>query len=130
MVHDDDAVGDLEGLLLVVGDEDARDADLIVEASQPAPQLLPDLGVEGPEGLVEQEDPRLDGEGPGQGDTLALPSRELRRESGRFSQSSCTSSSSSITLRRISPSAGRRVRGRTRSPKATFSNTDMCRKSA
>jgi hypothetical protein len=46
------------------------------------------------------------------------------------SQSSCTSFSSSVTFALIASSEGRVRRGRTRSPKATFSNTLMWRKRA
>ena len=48
-----------------------------MQLAQPGPELLADLGVEGPERLVEQEHPRLDGQGPGQGHALALPAGEL-----------------------------------------------------
>ena len=44
---------------------------------QPHPELLADLGVEGPERLVEEEDPGLDGQRPGQGHPLALAAGEL-----------------------------------------------------
>ena len=81
MVQDDDLVGDLERLLLVVGDEQARDVDLVVEPAEPGPQLLADLRVEGAEGLVEQEDLRPRRQGPGQGHALPLAAGELRRES-------------------------------------------------
>jgi len=79
LVHDDHAVGDLERLLLVVGDEDAGHVDLVVQPAQPAAQLLADLGVERAEGLVEQQHLGLDGQGAGQRDALALAARELVR---------------------------------------------------
>jgi len=44
--------------------------------------------------------------------------------------SNCTSVSRRITLSAIAFLSGRIFRGRTRSPKATFSNTLMCLKSA
>ena len=78
LVHDHDAVGHLERLLLVVGHEDAGEADLVVQPPQPAAQLLADLGVERAEGLVEEEHARLDREGAGEGDALALAAGELR----------------------------------------------------
>jgi hypothetical protein len=78
-VHHRDLVGDLEGLLPVVGDEDGGDAELVVEAPQPAAELLPYLGVEGPERLVQEEHARLDGESAGEGHSLALSARELAR---------------------------------------------------
>ena len=79
-MHQHHAVGDFERFLLVVCDEDAGDVQLVVQAAQPAPQLLAHLGVERAEGLVEQQHARLDGERAGQRDALALAARELRRE--------------------------------------------------
>ncbi len=55
LVDDDDPVGEGEGLPLVVGDEHRGDAQLLVHALEPGPQLLAHLGVDGPEGLVERE---------------------------------------------------------------------------
>jgi hypothetical protein len=72
LVHHHHAIGDLERLLLVVGDEDARDIELVVEPAEPSPELLADLGVEGAERLVEQKHSRLDRERPGERDTLPL----------------------------------------------------------
>src|SRR3954453_15557430 len=77
--HDDDPVGELERLLLVVGDEDGGQAHPLVQLPQPAPQLLPDLGVQRAERLVEQQHPGLDRERPGQRYALALAARELGR---------------------------------------------------
>jgi hypothetical protein len=54
--------------------------DLVVQAAQPAAQLLAHLGVEGAEGLVEQQHARLDGQGAGEGHALALAARDLVRE--------------------------------------------------
>ena len=79
LVHHDDPVGDLEGLVLVVGDEDAGDVDLLVQAPQPGAQLLAHLGVERAEGLVEQQHPRLHGQGAGERHPLALAAGELAR---------------------------------------------------
>ena len=79
VVHHHDVVGEFECLLLVVGDEHARHADLVVQPAEPLPQFDPHLRVERPEGLIEQQDLRPDGEGPGEGHPLPLPSRQLRR---------------------------------------------------
>jgi hypothetical protein len=54
LVHDHDAVGDFQCLVLVVGDEDAGDMKLIVQPAQPDTQLFADLRVQGAERLVEQ----------------------------------------------------------------------------
>ena len=79
LVQDDDLVGDLERLLLVVGDEQAGDVDLVVQPAEPAAQLVAHPGVERPERLVEQQHLGLDGERPGQRHALALAAGELRR---------------------------------------------------
>ena len=77
LVEDDDPVGELERLVLVVGDEDGGVAGLVVDLAQPAAQLLAHLGVERAEGLVEQQHPRLDRERAGERDALALAAGEL-----------------------------------------------------
>ena len=126
----DDAVGDLERFLLIVRDEHAGHVNLVVETPQPAPQLLPHLRIERAERLVEQQHLRLDRQGARERDALALAAGKLRRQRSAR-QSSCTSSSSSCTRRadvRLRTAAV--AAGRTRRPKATFSNTVMCRNSA
>ena len=80
VVDDDDAVGELDGLFLIVRHEDAGQMNLVVEPAQPPPQLAPDVGVERAERLVEEEDLGFDGEGAGQRDALPLAARELRRQ--------------------------------------------------
>ena len=62
LVHDDDAVGDFEGFVLVVGDEDAGDVEVVVEAAEPLAEVLADAGVERAEGFVEQQDAGFDGD--------------------------------------------------------------------
>src|SRR5215207_5882537 len=52
-VHDDDAIGQFEGLFLIMGHEHARQVNLRMQTSQPATKLLPYLRVERPEGLVQ-----------------------------------------------------------------------------
>ena len=78
--EDDDAVGHLHSLFLVVGDEQGGDVEVVVEMHEPLAQFLPDLGVHGAEGFVEQEHGGLGGEGAGNGDALALAARQLMRE--------------------------------------------------
>jgi hypothetical protein len=51
--------------------------DLVVEAPQPPPELHPHLGVQCPEGLVQQQHLRLHRQGPGESHPLALPPREV-----------------------------------------------------
>ena len=72
-----DAVGDRHRLLLVVGDDQRRHGDLLVQPAQPLAQLGADLRVERAERLVEQQQPRLDGERPRQRHPLALAAGEL-----------------------------------------------------
>jgi hypothetical protein len=80
MVHQHDAVGHLERFILVMRHEDAGDVQLVVQAAQPAAQFLAHLGIQRAEGLVQQQHARLHGKGAGQGNALALATRELRRE--------------------------------------------------
>ena len=76
-VHDADPVGDGERLLLVVGDEQGRGADLDLDAADLVAQLHAHLGVEGRQRLVEEQHRRLDRERPGQRDALLLAAGEL-----------------------------------------------------
>ena len=126
MVDDRQVVGDLHGLLLVVGHEHGRHVDLVVEPAEPRPQLLAHLRVEGAERLVEQQHPRLDDQRAGERHALALAARELGRVPLAPGPSRRTSSSSSATLAAISGFG----RCRTFSPNATFSHTVMWRKAA
>ena len=64
--HEDDPVGDLEGLFLVVGHEHAGDVNLVVEP-QPLTELLPDLG-----GNTFSSAARVSGEGARECHALAL----------------------------------------------------------
>jgi hypothetical protein len=72
VVHHDDLIGHVHGLLLVVRDQDRRHVLLLVQAPQPAAQLLAHRRVEGAERLVEQQDSGLDGECSGERHALAL----------------------------------------------------------
>ena len=119
---DHDLVGDLEGLLLVVGHEDGGHVHLVVQPAQPVAQLLADLRVEGAERLVEQQHGRLDRQRPGQRHPLPLAAGELRgqpvgelREVHQLEQ---------LLDRRFATSAFGRLR--ISSPKATFLATVMC----
>ena len=55
LVEHRDPVGDVERLRLVVGDQHGGDVHLVVQAAQPRPQVLADLGVQRAERLVEQQ---------------------------------------------------------------------------
>ena len=78
-VRDDDIIRDLDGLLLVVRDEDARDAEPVDRPPQPTPEFLAHLRVDGGKWLVEQQQLRLRRERPRERDALALPAGELHR---------------------------------------------------
>src|SRR5438093_1752457 len=79
VVHDDDAVSDLEGLLLVMRDEHTGHVQLVVEPPEPLAELLAHPGVERSERLVEEEHLRLGGERACERDALALAAGKLRR---------------------------------------------------
>ena len=79
LVHDHHPVGHFERFVLVVGDEDAGDVHLVVQAAQPAPQLLAHLGVECAERFVEQQYAGFDRERAGKRDALTLSARQLVR---------------------------------------------------
>lgn len=77
LTQDGDAVGQFQRLFLIVGDEDGRHAGLLMHLTQPAAQVASDAGVQGAEGLVQQQQSGLDGQGAGQGDALALAAGQL-----------------------------------------------------
>ena len=76
-VHDGEPVRHLEGLLLVVGDEDEGDADLLLQRGQLGSQRVPQLRVERAQRLVQQQHRRLEDQRPRQGDALLLPAGHL-----------------------------------------------------
>ena len=80
VAHHHHTVRQLQRFLLVVGHEHAGEAQLVVQVPEPATQLLADLGIERPEGFIEQQHLWLEGQGACQRDTLLLPAGELRRE--------------------------------------------------
>ena len=125
-VHHGDPVGDLERVLAIVGHEDRRHARLGVQAAKPRPQLLTHPRVERPERLVEQEHARLRGQRPREGDALPLATGELRRRALREPFEPHVAEELAHAARRRAPVDA----PRTRSPKATFSKTVMCSKSA
>ena len=74
-VHHADAVAELEGFLLVVGHEDGRDAEGLLDLLQALAQLRADLDVERSERLVEQQHARLVREGPREATRCCWPPR-------------------------------------------------------
>ena len=76
-VHDRDPVGHRQRLLLVVGDVDEGDADLLLDPLQLELQALAELQVERPERLVEQQHLREVDDRAGERDALLLAAGEL-----------------------------------------------------
>ena len=76
-VHHHHPIGHFQGFFLVVGDENRGHVQVVVQAAQPAAQLFAHLGVQGTKRLVEQQHFGFDRQGAGQGNALALPTREL-----------------------------------------------------
>jgi hypothetical protein len=62
-VHHHDAVGHFQRFFLIVGHKEAGDVDFVVQPPQPAAQLLPHLGVQGPKRFIQQQHLGFDGQG-------------------------------------------------------------------
>ena len=77
VAHDDDAVGERQRLVLAVGDEECGDAEALLQVADLLAQALAEVLVEAGEGLVEQQNLRLEDEGAGEGDALLLAAGEL-----------------------------------------------------
>ena len=73
LTHDGDAVGHGQRLLLVVGHEQERHAELLMEALELHLHPLPELEIERTQRLVEQEHVRPVDDGPRERDALLLP---------------------------------------------------------
>ncbi len=80
--HDHDQVGHGHGLALVVGDQDGRDPQPLLEQAHLELHVLPQLGVQGGQRFIQQKEPRLDRERAGDGHALALAAGELRDVAG------------------------------------------------
>src|SRR4029077_2498491 len=76
-LEDGHPVAQIERLLLLVRDEDARDADALDQRPELAPGPLAQRGVEVRERLVEQEHSRLGRKRSRQSHALLLPARQL-----------------------------------------------------
>src|SRR5438105_287775 len=74
-----DAIGDHHRLPLVVRDVERRVAERLVQASDLEAHLLPEVGVQVGQWLVQQEDLRLDDERPRDGHPLLLAAGQLTR---------------------------------------------------
>lgn len=77
--EDDDPVAELHGLVEVVGDDDDRLLQLLLDLDQLVLQPLPRDGIDRAEGLVHEEHGRVGGEGAGHSDALLLAAGEFLR---------------------------------------------------
>ena len=78
-VHDRDPVAHVADDAEVVGDEDVGQPVPLLQVLQEVEHLRLDRDVERRDRLVEQEQRRLDRQGPGDPDPLPLPAAELER---------------------------------------------------
>src|SRR5450756_999492 len=78
-IHDGHAVGGVLDHRQVVGDEDVRQFELVLKVLEQVDDLRPDVHVEGAHRLVADDELRVERQGAGDADTLALPARELVR---------------------------------------------------
>ena len=79
-LHHHQPIGHRHGLLLVMGDHDGGEVAVALQQPDFAPDLLTQLGIQIGQRLIEQQQPRMDGQGPGDGHTLLLPAGELARQ--------------------------------------------------
>ncbi len=76
-VHHRAAAGHGQGLVLVVGDDQEGDADLLLKLGQLRAHGFAQLGVQGRQGLVQQQHARPLDQGAGERDALALAAGQL-----------------------------------------------------
>ena len=79
-VHHCDPVGDVAHHAQVVSHEDVRQAELVLEVVEQVDHLGLDGHVQRGHGLVQHYQLRVDGQGAGDADALALAARELMGE--------------------------------------------------
>ena len=75
--EEDDALGQVEGFVEIVGDQQDGFADAGEQVAQHGLHLGAGEGIERAEGLVHQQDAGIGGEGAGEADALALAAGEL-----------------------------------------------------
>ena len=78
-LHDRDEVAHLDRLVDVVGDEQDRLGEVLLEAEELVLESLPDDRVDRTERLVHEHDRRVGGQGTGHADALPLAAGELAR---------------------------------------------------
>ena len=121
LVHDGHHVGEDHRLLLVVGDDDGGEVELLLEFAQPDLHGLAQVLVEGAEGFVEQQDVGPGDDGAGEGGALLLAA-------GEFVQGSAGRRLERRTMARASSTRAVRSAAGTRRicrPKAAFWATVM-----
>ncbi len=79
LLEDDDVVAEQEGFVDIVGDEHDRLAQFALQPQDLALEFGPHQRVDGTEGLVHEQDVRVDREGARHPDALLLAAGELRR---------------------------------------------------
>ena len=77
LVHDADAISNGDGFFLVMGDEQEGGSDLPLQPLEKALHLPPQFGVECTQRFVEQDEPWLADDRPGEGDALLLTAAQL-----------------------------------------------------
>ena len=125
LVHHRDAVGEAHRLDLIVGDVDGGGAALLQHALQLGAHLQPQQRVEVGERLVHQQHLGLHGQRPGHGDALALAAGKL---AGIAVEQLLDMHQAAERLTLVSTSACGSFF--MRRPKAMFSNTVRCGKTA
>ena len=76
LVHDSNAVGDRECLLLIMGDIDRRDADLFLYRADRGPHLHAQLCIEIGKRFIHEQYARMDDDGTSKCNALLLTARE------------------------------------------------------
>ena len=80
IVDENDAIRDIKSLLLVVGDENRRHAQIMMTVAQPTAEFKADFGVESSKWFIQKKIFWINGENACEGDALALPAGKFRRK--------------------------------------------------
>ena len=90
LVHQEDPIRQGQRLLLIVGHEDGGELEALLDRADLLAQAAADAGIQRRERLIQQEDPWLHHQRPGQRHPLALAAGELGRiaalEAGQLHQ--------------------------------------------
>jgi hypothetical protein len=76
-VHDGDAIAHVLHERQIMGNEEIRKAQLLTKVAQEVDHLSADRNVEGTHGLVQDDQLRFHGQGPGDPDALSLTATEF-----------------------------------------------------